>query len=253
MASESWDWGYRRIQGALANLGRNVARGTIANILKRQGLEPAPERNRKTMWKEFLNRQWDLTVAADFFTVEVWTRSGPTRFMVPFLIGLSARCVAITGIAANANGIWMDQIARNPCDAGDGFLKGKRYLIHDRDPLFTAEFPGTLATGGVKSVKLPPRSPNLHCYAERLVRSIKESCLDRAILFGEGSFRKAIHEFVAPYHHERNHQGPGNRLILPEELHAGGGANRRRMRLGGLPNYYYRRAAWDERRQARTG
>ena len=142
LATENRDWGYRRIQGALANLGHEVARGTIANILKEHGLEPAPERNRKTTWKEFLSRHWEVIVAADFFTVEVWTRSGLTRFMVLFLIDLSTRRVEIAGIATKANGIWMGQVARNLCDDGDGFLTGKRYLIHDRDPLFTAEFLG---------------------------------------------------------------------------------------------------------------
>jgi transposase InsO family protein len=138
----------------------------------------------------------------------------------------------------------MDQVARNLCDAGDGFLTGKRYLIHDRDPLFTAEFLGTLAGSGVKSVKLPPRSPNLNPHAERFVRTIKESCLDRMILFGEGSLRKTIREFVTHYHGERNHQGLGNRLIIPDENHAGNrGAIRRRERLGGMRNYYYRLAA----------
>jgi putative transposase len=85
MATENRDWGYRRIQGALANLGHEVARSTIANILKEQGLEPAPERSRKTTWKEFLSQHRDVTVAADFFTIEAWTRSGLTRFLVLFL------------------------------------------------------------------------------------------------------------------------------------------------------------------------
>jgi len=131
LATENRDWGYRRIQDALANLGHEVARGTIANILKEDGLEPAPERNRKTTWKEFLSRHWEVMVAADFFTVEVWTRSGLTRFIVLFLIDLSTRRVEIAGIATKVNGIWMDQAARNLCDAGDGFLTGKRYLILD--------------------------------------------------------------------------------------------------------------------------
>jgi transposase InsO family protein len=244
MATENRDWGYRRIQGALANLRHVVARGTIANILKERGLEPAPERNRKTTWKEFLSRHWEAMVAADFFTVEVWTRSGLTRFMVLFLIDLSTRRVTIAGVAAKADGIRMDQVARNLCDAGDGFMTGKQYLIHDRDPLFTAEFLGALAASGVKSVKLPPWSPNLNAHAERFVRTIKESCLERMILFGEGSLRKAIHEFVAHYHGERNHQGLGNRLIIPDENHArDAGAIRRRERLGGMLNYYYRQAA----------
>src|SRR6266536_3400585 len=76
LAEENRDWGYRRIQGALSNLGHEVARSTIADILARHGIEPAPERSRKTTWKEFLSRHWELIVAADFFTVEVWTRKG---------------------------------------------------------------------------------------------------------------------------------------------------------------------------------
>ena len=137
MANENRTWGYRRIQGALANLGHEIGRGTIAEILARNGIEPAPERGRKTTWKEFLEQHWDLIVAADFFTIEAWTRRGLQRFIVLFFIELSTRKVEIAGIAPIANGLWMNQIGRNLTDAVDGILKGKRYLIHDRDPLFT--------------------------------------------------------------------------------------------------------------------
>ena len=244
LAGENRDWGYRRIQGALSNLGHEIARSTIAEILSRQGIEPAPERSRKTTWKEFLSRHWELIVATDFFTVEVWTRRGLQRFMVLFFIELSTRKVAIAGIAQEANGLWMSQIARNLTDAEAGILTGKRYLIHDRDPLFTAEFLPTLEAAGVKSVKLPPRSPNLNPHAERFVRSIKESCLDRMIFFGEASLRTAVQNFVEHYHSERNHQGLGNRIICPEAGHLGApGAIQRRHRLGGMLNYYYRAAA----------
>ena len=88
MAEENRTWGYRRIQGAMANLGHVLAHSTVANILKRHGIEPAPERNRKTTWKEFLTRHWDQIVATDFFTVEVWTCSGLTRFAVLFFMDL---------------------------------------------------------------------------------------------------------------------------------------------------------------------
>ena len=91
-------------------------------------------------------------------------------------------------------------------------------MIHDRDPLFTVEFVETLGTIGVQWVKLPPRSPNLNAYAERLVRTIEESCLERMILFGEASLRNAIREFLEHYHWERNHQGLGNRLIMEDEF-----------------------------------
>ena len=78
-----------------------------------------------------------------------------------FLIDLASRRVEIAGVASQANGLWMSQVARNLCDAGEGFLIRKRYLIHDRDPLFTAEFQEILKGAGTQSVKLPPRSPNL--------------------------------------------------------------------------------------------
>ena len=244
MAEENRDWGYRRIQGALSNMGRELARSTIAQILERHGIEPAPERIRKTTWKEFLSQHWELIVAMDFFTVEVWTKRGLQRFIVLFFIELSTRKVQIAGIANTANGLWMSQIARNLTDAEQGILTGKRYLIHDRDPLFTAEFLKMIADAGVESVKLPPRSPNLNAHAERFVRSIKESCLERLIFFGEGSLRTAIQNYVAHYHGERNHQGLGNRLISPEPGHLGSsGEVQRRQRLGGMLNYYYRAAA----------
>jgi transposase InsO family protein len=97
----------------------------------------------------------------------------------------------------------MSQIARNLTDSVDGLLAGKRYLIHDRDPLFTGEFVAMLKDAGVQSVKLPPRSPNLNAHAERFVRSIKQSCLERMILFGESSLRTAVQNFIAHYHSER--------------------------------------------------
>jgi putative transposase len=137
--------------------------------------------NERQTWKEFLSRRWELIVAADFFTVEVWTQRGLRQFMVLFFIELSTRRVEIAGIAATVNGFSMDQVGPNLTDSMDGILNGKRYLIHDRDPLFTGEFLETIASVAVESVKLPPRSPNLSAYAERFVRSIKESCLDRMV------------------------------------------------------------------------
>jgi transposase InsO family protein len=157
---------------------------------------------------------------------------------------LKTRRVEIGGIASSANGLWMSQIARNLTDAVDGFFAGKRNLIHDRDPLYTKDFLAILAGSGIESVKLPPRSPNLNAHAERFVRSIKEGCLEQMILFGENSLRNAIREFVTHYHLERNHQGLDNRLSVTAQtaVHTAGEL-RKRQRLGGLLNYYYREAA----------
>jgi transposase InsO family protein len=178
----------------LANLNHEVSRGTIATVLREHGLEPAPDRLKKTTWTDFLKAQWEVLAAADFFTMDVWTSGGLTRFAVLFLIDLSTRRIHIAGIAAEPDSAWMSQIARNLTDVGDGFLTGKRFLIHDRDPRFTLAFRETLAAADVQVVRLPPRSPNLNAYAERFVRTIKESCLDRIILIGEASLRRAVRE-----------------------------------------------------------
>jgi len=121
MATENRGWGYTRIQGALANLEHDVSRGTIATVLREHGLEPAPDRLKKTTWAEFLTTHWEILAAADFFTVDVWTGRGLTRFAVLFIIDLSTRRIHIAGIAADPDAAWMSQMSRNLTDAADGF------------------------------------------------------------------------------------------------------------------------------------
>jgi putative transposase len=201
MAEENQEWGYRRIEGALSNLGHEPARSTIAAILERHGMEPAAERRRKTTWKEFLSRHWEMIVAADFFTVEVWTRRGLQRFMVLFFIDFvyteGGSCRDRTG---------GERIVDEP-DCPESHRRTgqnpERKAIPDSRPLplFTAEF-------------------------------LRES------------LRTAIQNFVAHYHSERNHQGLRNQLISTEVGHLGSaGAIQRRLRLGGMLNYYYWAAA----------
>ena len=141
----------------------------------------------------------------------------------------------------------MKQVARNLIDVVDGFLHNARYLIHDRDPLFTKAFRGILKSGPsvVKTVQLPARSPNLNPFAERFVLSIKSECLDKMIPLGEGHLRKAVTEFAAHYHLERPHQGLGNDLIgARDDNIANDNGNEIQCceRLGGLLRFYDRRA-----------
>jgi putative transposase len=136
----------------------------------------------------------------------------------------------------------MEQMARNLVDAVDGFLVGKRYLLMDRDPLSTGPFRGIVEGGGVKIVRLPAKSPNLNAFAERFVLSIKSGCLDRMVPLGEEHRRRAILEYVAHYHGERNHQGLGNAPINGAgDDSAGTGPVVRRDRIGGLLHFYHRR------------
>jgi len=244
MAKENPSWGYTRIRGALHNLGHDVGRNTIKRILLEAGVDPAPERSKRTSWNAFLRAHWGAIAAMDFFTVEVVTLAGLVRYHVLFVIDLASRRVEIAGLVHQTHAAWMQQIARNLTDAVDGFLLGHRYLIMDRDPLFAAEFRALLAASGTKSVRLPARSPNLNAFAERFVGSIRRECLARVIPLGERHLRQLVREYVDHYHAERNHQGIGNKLIAAVNDNAAKSSRVvRRQRLGGVLNYYHRAAA----------
>jgi transposase InsO family protein len=242
MARDNPRWGYTRIRGALYNLGHEIGRNTIKRILLESGIDPV---KRKGMsWETFLKAHWGAIAATDFFNVEVLTRTGLVRHFVLFIIDLKTRRVEIAGIIRQPEREWMSQIARNLTDCDEGFLNGSRRLIHDRDPLFTMSFREILRSSGVETVKLPARSPNLNAYAERFVRSIKSECLSQIIPLGEQHLRHAVKQYTEHYHVERNHQGLDNQLI--EERHGVVDMNsaiERHERLGGILNYYERRAA----------
>ena len=243
MASANPSWGYTRIRDAIGNLGSEIGRSTVQKILKEHGMDSAPERSKRSSWKTFLASHWDALAACDFFTVEVLTFSGLIRYYVFFVIELQTRRVEIAGIVHQPYGDWMMQVARNLLDCEEGFLLGKRYLILDRDPVYTHQFRKSLSEAGVTPIRLPARSPNLNAHAERFVLSVKSECLDKLVLFGERHLRDAVREYTAHYHEERNHQGLGGRLIRLPVIERPSGPVECRERLGGLLRYYHRKAA----------
>ena len=244
MAGNNPGWGYTRICGALYNLGHVIGRSTVKRILLDNGVDPAPLRSKGMSWGTFLKAHWGAIAATDFFSVEVLTRAGLVRYFVLFIIDLQTRKIEVAGIVQQPDGQWMQQIARNITDIETGFLNGTRYLVHDRDPLFTESFTTLLRSASIETVKLPARSPNLNAYAERFVRSIKSECLAKIIPLGERHLRKAVAEYTEHYHTERNHQGLGNQLILKGRDGPRVSCDVEcRERLGGLLHYYYRRAA----------
>jgi hypothetical protein len=209
MADENRSWGYDRIVGALANLGHEISDQTVGNVLRRHGLPSAPARKHTTTWAAFIRVHLAVLAGTDFFTVEVLT-----------------------------------QMARNVTMEGCGTLRDCRYLLHDRDTKYTISFRAIIESGRVKTLPLPARSPNLNAYAERWVRSVKEECLSKIIVFGERSLRRALSEYVAHYQAERNHQGKSNVLLfrrVTQTRHEE--PVQCRERLGGLLNYYHQEAA----------
>jgi len=215
IANENSTWGYDRIQGALKNLGFHISDFTVANVLKADGIEPAPDRQRTPSWSTFLKAHWDSLFATDFTTVEVWTRNGLVRFYVMAIMHLKTRRVHISGITQSPNSSWMKQVCRHMNDGEDGFLKEASHLIVDRDTSFIAILEFLRQKTDTEVVLLPPRSPNLNAYIERWFRNLKSECLDRMIFFGNRSLERAAHEYLKHYHVERNHQGLENNLIEP--------------------------------------
>jgi putative transposase len=244
MATDNPSWGYTRIQGALINLNINVGRGTIRRILKDHLIEPAPSRGRRISWSTFLKAHWRGLAASDFFTVEVWSWKGLLTFYVLFVIDLSTRRVTLCGMTTNPNERWMLQMSRNLLDGESGVLSDKRFLIIDRDTKYSLSFRLALEREGIEVIRLPPRSPNLNAYAERFLRSVKEECLSKIIPIGPSMLRRSLREYVDHYHRERNHQGIGNRTIVPLPARCQDATIiYRRPRLGGILNFYQRAAA----------
>jgi putative transposase len=248
MALANPGWGYTKIRDALrTGLAVEIGRTTVANILAEAGIEPAPEREKKRTWKQFMKAHWESLSACDFFSVDVLGLGGTVRYLVFFVIVLKTRAVEIAGIGVNPDGEWMRQMARNLTDGVDGFLRQAKYLIHDRDPLFTEAFKAILGERGVECVKIPAQSPNCNSYAERFVKTIRHEALNHFVIFGERHLRYVVKEFMAHYHTERFHQGLGGQLI---ERPAGSASDIDakgkvvcRSRLGGMLSFFYREAA----------
>src|SRR5215831_9970001 len=243
MAQENGSWGYDRIAGALANLGHHVSDQTVGNVLTRHGIPTAPKRSQTTTWKDFISAHMAVLAGCDFRTVEVLTWRGLATYEVLFFLHLETRRITLAGITRHPTEAWITQMARNAVDDTSGALRQCRYVLHDRDAKFCSTFDNVLTSEGVQCLRLPAQSPNLNAYAERWVRSVKQECLSRLILVGEQSLKRALTEFIAHFHSERNHQGKGNVLLFPVPATETRDLTVRcRERLGGLLRYYCRAA-----------
>ena len=105
-------------------------------------------------------------------------------------------------------------MARNVTRGDCGARRCGGYLLHDRGTEFTRSFRGIVASGRIEPLALPARSPNLNAYAERWVRSVKEECLSKVILFGERSLRRALSNYIDHLRAVRDHQRKGNVLLV---------------------------------------
>ena len=177
LAKRNPEWGYNRIKGVMEYLGLKVGRTTIIRILEDHGLIPDPELRRCIRWKEFLKSHWEVMATTDFLCVEILTFRGVVRCMILFFIDIQTCRVELGGVKINPDGQWMKQVARNQVDCVDGFLNDKKYLICDRDPLYTKDFENILKSSGGKIKRTPAFSPNMNPHAEAFCKTIRLECL----------------------------------------------------------------------------
>ena len=243
LKQENPRWGYKKIRDQICYLGFTICKSSVKNILIEYGHDPKPDLTVRSTWHEFIRSHWDVLTACDFFTVELFVGRRVVRCTLFFVMELATRRVFFTPVKLQPDGKYMRQVMRILTDSEDGFLYGKPYLIHDRDPSYRKEgFHATLRSSDIEPVKLPARSPDLNCYAERFLWSIRHECLNKMIIFDERHLGYVIGQYCAYYHHEQIHQGVG-RIIEPRHPIDDTADIVCVERLGGLLKSYHRLAA----------
>ena len=244
LARENPGWGYRRIQGELLGLGISLAASTVWEILRREGIEPAPRRL-ESSWAEFLRRQAGSILECDFLTVDTVFLK---RLYVLFFIEVASRRVHLAGITANPDGAWVAQQARNLLMRFDDKGVRARFLIRDHDSKFTHAFDEVFRSEGMRVIRAPVRAPRARAHAERWVGTLRRECLDRLLILGRRHLESVVHVYATHYNEHRPHRSLSQRPPLakpppireaapsPEQLQLD--RLRRRDRLGGLLHEY---------------
>jgi transposase InsO family protein len=236
MASENPHWGYRRIAGELARLGRHVGASTVWAILKREGIEPCPRRSGST-WSQFLRAQAKGILACDFFHCDTVLL---TRLYCFAVVEHATRRVHILGVSAHPTADWVGQQARNLLlDLGDRVRQFK-FLIRDWDAKFTRMFDAVFASEGIQIIKTPIQAPRANAIMERWVGSLRRELLDRMLILNAGHLRQVLVEYETHFNTHRPHRSLGQTAPLrPLDKPAKGDVKiTRRDRIGGVIHEY---------------
>lgn len=239
-ARENVDWGYGKIQGELLKLDIDISEKTIANILERYGIPPAPERGTSPSWRHLMTHYKEQLLACDFFTVE-------TLFLqtiyVFFFIEVGTRRVHFAGCTPNPSGAWVTQQARQVVWNLEEREPAIRFLIRDNNTKFTTAFDIVFHSEGIDIIRTPYRAPNANAFAERWVRTVRDECLNKLFIINQTHLRRVMREFVAYHKSARPHQGIDQQIPVPQTTPVDSGPVRGRNVLGGIIHDYYREAA----------
>ena len=239
LAQNNPDWGYDRIASTMNYLGYNVCASTVRHILNDHGIVPDPEQRLRGDWDQFIETQQYCTASTDFAQVERLTPFGLVRESLLFFMDIGGREVQCGGIVHAPDSNWTAQVARNMCDMWDGFLLGKKYLIHDRDSLFNKQFDAVFESIGITIKKLPPFTPQMNARMENFIRALKTECLDKMIFSSAAQLRYAVNQYLEYWNHYRPHAGLGGAMVKPYEQDMDGEIAEMSF-LGGLLHGYRR-------------
>ena len=236
-------WGAKRIVGEMLKLGIDIAKSTVSAILRRHGVPPAPQRGRVTDGDRVIVHDPATTAAIDFAKVAILDQGSVCMVSILIAIHLGTREIEIVNVAHDPDGRITAQCARNLTMEDVGFFKrlGIKTVIMDRDPIFTQDFRRLLSDAGCEPHRIAPRCPWENGYAERFIRSLKESLLRKCLFTSESALRLALVEFQTYFNHERPHQGIDNRTVIGRnDVPQTAGKVVRIPRVGGLINHYER-------------
>jgi putative transposase len=240
LGSENPRWGARRVHGELHRLGYQVSAATVRRVLRAAGLGPAPRRHAaRREWAAFLKTQASGLLATDFFHIDTIALQ---RLYALFVMEVRTRTVHILGVTAHPTAAWATQQARQLLWHLGEHTADFSHLIRDRDAKFTAAFDAVFASEGIAVAKTPPRRPNCNPHAERFIRSVREECTNRLLIYDRRHAEKILHDYARHFNSHRPHQGRNQLVPLddPNVVPLAAARIERRQAVTGLINEYHR-------------
>jgi putative transposase len=247
LATENPAWGYETLADRIAELGWKVSPNTIANVLRRHGLPPAPKREERCDWSRFIATHWPGLIAIDCATWEVPDPVGHStiRHHALYAIRLATREVRLLGVTDNANGAWVTNCVRNLADFDDEFLARATHVIMDRDPIFIEPAKECFRSVGCDIILTPPQSPTCNAFIERFIGTTRREVGRNLIPLSTQALHRSLAAHVTYYNHYRTHQSLHDHRMprpLRSRFSVDDGAVIRHPFLGNSLNSYARAA-----------